>query len=84
MRDNNYLEFIRTLPCLMCGDPHNIHAHHTKTGGMGIKASDYTAVPLCPHCHNEVHQHKGKKISDDEMLEFILESLQETYHKQRR
>ena len=68
----------------MCGDPHTIHAHHTKTGGIGIKGSDYTCVPLCPHCHNEVHQHKGKKIAEDDILDYVIESLQEIYQKQRR
>ena len=83
LRDSQYLAWIRTLGCAACGELRDIHAHHTKTGGMGIKASDYTAIPLCPRCHNEVHQHTGKGgYFKPEILEQLIESLQHQYNTQ--
>lgn len=69
-RDPMYLEHVRmtgrALGCCICEDTSNIHAHHEPrflsehadtayTGGMGEKASDYTAVPMCSRCHGELH-----------------------------
>ena len=51
-RDALYLSWIRTLRCSACGKPAPSEAAHTGTdGGLGIKASDYSAIPLCAHCH---------------------------------
>jgi hypothetical protein len=48
-RDENYLSFIRSLPCLVCGrpgcDPH--HQPEAGHGATGIKTDDYRALPLC-------------------------------------
>lgn len=56
--NNKYLAFVKTQPCINCGNP-NSEPHHViglGMGAMGIKASDIHAVPLCRHCHNQVHQ----------------------------
>ena len=47
-RDPKYLDFVRRLPCLVCGRPSVPH-HQPKRGNAakGSKASDYRAVPLC-------------------------------------
>lgn len=51
-RDTLYLSWIRTLPCAACGHGSPSEAAHTgRDGGTGIKASDYSAVPLCYQCH---------------------------------
>ncbi len=51
-RDTLYLSWIRTLPCAACGHSSPSEAAHTgRDGGAGIKASDYSAVPLCSRCH---------------------------------
>lgn len=79
-RDEKYLSYIRTMPCVLCGTPHNIHAHHTETGGTGIKGSDMSAVPLCGRCHDEVHTKYGKKgFCSPELLEQLIERLQHNY-----
>ena len=49
--DKKYLEYIRTLPCVVgdsecCGD---IAAHHTVSVGSG--GSDYLTIPLCVRHH---------------------------------
>ena len=53
-RDEDYKVWIRTLPCCACGVKGLSEAAHTGTdGGMSMKASDYSCVPLCPDCHTQ-------------------------------
>jgi len=50
--DEDYKAWIRTLVCRACGRPAPNEAAHTGIdGGMSMKASDYSCVPLCPDCH---------------------------------
>ena len=54
MKDLAYLQYIREQPCLCCGhipsDP-----HHTETGGLAMKGSDYSCIPLCRLHHQDLH-----------------------------
>lgn len=50
-RDSKYLEFIRKQQCCVCPVSVGVHAHHTESGGMGMKSSDYCCVPLCADHH---------------------------------
>ena len=51
-RDEGYEAWIRTLPCCGCAVEGRSEAAHTGTdGGMSMKASDYSCVPLCADCH---------------------------------
>ncbi len=50
-RDSRYLQWIRTLPCSVCRTTRNIEAAHTGPHGLGQKASDSTAIPLCAKHH---------------------------------
>jgi hypothetical protein len=53
-RDEGYKEWIRTLACCACGVEGRSEAAHTGTdGGMSMKASDYSCIPLCPDCHTK-------------------------------
>src|ERR1035437_65666 len=53
-RDQAYLAWIRTLPCIACDIEGRSEAAHTGTdGGMSMKASDYSCVPLCADCHRQ-------------------------------
>ncbi len=53
-RSEPYKAWIRTLPCLACGIEGQSEAAHTGTdGGMRMKASDFSCVPLCPNCHTQ-------------------------------
>ena len=56
-RDDKYLAFIRGLTCCVCDRPGPNEAHHTskRTGGMGMKGSDYRAVPYCAWHHLTRH-----------------------------
>lgn len=57
-RSRKYLEYIRSLNCLITKADYEIVAHHVKIfkdGGMGIKPSDYRTVPLTPLEHQRLH-----------------------------
>ncbi|MGE3549766.1 MAG: DUF968 domain-containing protein [Geobacter sp.] len=63
VRDEGYLNFIRSLPCCRCAAPSPSHAHHHPAEGnssVGMKTSDLRTVPLCWRCHDLVHRH-GKR-----------------------
>ena len=51
VEDPEHLARVRALPCLVCGRM-PVEAHHIRQGcGMGQKASDREAIPLCSFCH---------------------------------
>jgi hypothetical protein len=50
-RDPEYLRWIRSLPCLVCGSTRYIEAAHTGPHGLGQKSPDSSAVPLCTRHH---------------------------------
>jgi len=56
-RSKEYMEFIRTKPCLVCGHPNTVPHHEPLgRGGKGIKAPDSQTVPMCTGCHIYRHQ----------------------------
>ena len=68
-KDAKHLDFVRSLPCVCCGNDIETEAAHLRTGnltygkpptGMGEKPSDKWALPLCGECHRD--QHKGNEI----------------------
>lgn len=59
-RDEDYLRWIRRQACAACGRHRGIQAHHATAGrGLGQKAHDHTAVPLCAECHRMFHDGRG-------------------------
>src|ERR1035438_9571510 len=51
-RNEDYKAWVRTLPYCACGVENRSEAAHTGSdGGMSMKASDYSCVPLCADCH---------------------------------
>ena len=47
-----YRAWIRRLPCSICGALWRVEAAHTGSdGGMSMKSSDYSCIPLCRSCH---------------------------------
>jgi hypothetical protein len=50
-RDFQFLRFIRQFPCVGCGASRWIEASHTGPHGLGQKASDLDALPMCAACH---------------------------------
>lgn len=58
VRDPGFLAFLRTLPCEFCGTTIGVQVSHFGEHGMGTKASDHEAVPLCWYHHlEEWHRH---------------------------
>jgi hypothetical protein len=62
-KDNRRLAWLRTQPCVICGNV-NTEAAHIRVGsinhgkrptGMQEKSSDKWAVPLCNRHHREQH-----------------------------
>lgn len=60
-----YLDWIRQLPCVICGDNTSTEAAHIRFGdrraakrptGMGEKPDDRWALPLCGMHHREQHE----------------------------
>jgi hypothetical protein len=80
LKDPNYLGFIRSRPCLICGDPRT-DPHHAlrrlrgiSAAGMAQKGSDYLAIPLCRVHHDALHR-GSLKLQRGELLEFIVINL---------
>ena len=64
-KDARHLDFIRSLPCCICGDNTSTEAAHIRSGsddhgkrptGGGEKSSDKWTVPLCNRHHTEQHK----------------------------
>lgn len=52
--DEAYRKWIRSMPCLVPGCPHEAHFHHQNErghGGKGALCSDYRGVSLCTYHH---------------------------------
>lgn len=70
-KDKKYLEWIRTLPCLLCkagyySHSREVQAHHLLkpydgVRGMSLKANDKNAIPLCYHHHAILHTKFGNE-----------------------
>jgi hypothetical protein len=64
-KDDGHLRFIRTLPCVICGDDTTVEAAHVRKcdpsvakpmTGVGTKSDDKYVVPLCGQHHREQHE----------------------------
>ncbi len=53
-RSGEYLDFVRGWACCGCGVPGPSEAHHVGPRGVGQKADDFGAVPLCRDCHQHI------------------------------
>jgi len=52
VRDRKYLSWLRTQPCAVCGSFRYIESAHTGARGLGQKADDRLAIPLCRGHHS--------------------------------
>lgn len=68
VKNESHLDFIRRLPCAVCGDRATVEAAHIRFGnlllgkrqvGMGERPDDRWTVPLCSQHHRE--QHRGNE-----------------------
>jgi len=82
-RDKKYLAWIRTQNSCISGDSPPCEAHHTNLsgGGMGIKGSDYEAVPLTFFEHKQMD---NKRKDDIPNLQAIIERLNAKYKENKK
>jgi hypothetical protein len=65
LADEDYLAWIRSLPCAVCPLDDRTHAHHLKhgkgerRGGMGIRVHDHLTIPSCARHHRQFHAGTG-------------------------
>src|ERR1051325_11372231 len=88
-RSEAYKEWIRSLPCIGCGREGPSEPAHTGVdGGMSMKASDYSCVPLCRECHTQApraYHRIGKRDFETEReisLRDAVEQLNEIWRQQ--
>lgn len=64
IKDEHHLDFIRSLPCVCCGNDISTEAAHLRAAnleygkrytGKGEKPSDKWTLPLCGECHRKQH-----------------------------
>jgi hypothetical protein len=65
--DEELLSQFRLLPCMGCFKPSHPHArnhpHHVTSRGAGGDDVPRNLIPLCPPCHQEIHQHGNKAFA---------------------
>ena len=57
-RSKKYLEWIRSLPCVVTGRTDRVVAHHVTVSanrGMGLKPSDFWCLPIDWFEHQKLH-----------------------------
>lgn len=80
--DKAFLEFIRRLPCAVCGawadyvNGHGIsqaaHVRRANNSGIGIKPL-FSAIPLCQECHHKQHQYGESSVMPKEVWDHMVE-----------
>lgn len=78
-----HIERIKHMDCILCGAAGPSDAHHIRTGqGMGQRADDVLAVPLCKACHQGPHGIHGdramlriNKVDEMDLLAMTLKEV---------
>ena len=73
-KDPKYLAWVRKQPCVITGRT-PCEAHHTETGGMGMKGSDYSALPLYHTEHAICHQIGTGRFWRIDIKQLIIDHL---------
>ena len=82
--DDIYRAYVRTLPCCAPHDTAGCSGrsdpHHAGRRGLGQKAHDHTAIPLCRKHHNDFENAAGvfKTWKQDQRREWIAARIAET------
>ena len=83
-KDKDYLEWLREQDCICCGlhtdrmPPHHFIGEGGMSG-MGLKAPDLFAMPMCLDCHNDIHRAvKGwKEIQRKALIDTLCLAVRE-------
>lgn len=85
-KDKKYLKYVDSRGCCV-GEIHGgcsgqVAAHHTSTGGMGMKSSDYETIPLC-HGHHRGYTKSAHNMGkrNNEFYEYYGINLLEEINK---
>lgn len=79
VRCSEYLAFVRRHPCIICYRD-GAQAHHWGPHGLGKKAPDWLAIPLCAECHRAWHEQPWSITPRDDMSLFSTVSVALEYH----
>jgi hypothetical protein len=78
VENRNYLDWIRSLHCLICHDNVDVIAAHIRyqdsrygkrQTGKGEKPSDIFVVPLCSQCHRGQHDDNEERFWLDHRID---------------
>jgi len=82
--DDRHLDFVRALPCVVCGNDIETEAAHIRYGdrraakgnpGMGAKPDDSWTVPLCGRHHREQHAMNEKLFWEEHEIDPLFVAL---------
>lgn len=82
-RSEQYLAFVRSLPCCVCGATEGVAAHHItgmyQLSGTGLKPADSYTMPACDpiykhsrDCHQQIHAIKALRDQQPAFLRTTL------------
>ena len=84
-RSKAYCDYIRKQPCIVCYQSPSQHHHEAidGSGGMGLKCSDFSSLPLCHRCHYERHHIGRKSFYKKYGIDYVkeIEKYQERYKR---
>ena len=82
-RDPKYLDWLKTQRCVVCHRSVNpnldIVAAHYGEHGIGIKASDLEALPLCFHCHALEHMQGPRLFWSGKHRQELVDAHRQAY-----
>lgn len=82
--NDRHLDFIRGLPCCICGDNTSTEAAHVRMSdpsiakpmtGIAIKPDDKFTVPLCGECHRRQHAMREATFWANENIDPVKKAL---------
>jgi hypothetical protein len=82
-KDAKYLDYIRSLPCTICGDDTTTEAAHLRTANIALgkddhgwgRPSDKWALPLCGAHHREQHTMNELKFWANYGIDPFIEAM---------
>jgi hypothetical protein len=65
-RSQRYMNWVKTLPCCVCGTDQGCDPHHIKGHGFGgsVKPDDRLVMPLCREHHTEFHDYPYQRFDN--------------------
>lgn len=81
MKNEKYLKWIRTKPCVLCGSIYSIAPHHLRDPQRKHtrRYNDLNTIPVCFDCHRSLHDNPSKEKAIEENLFNIAKDLIKEY-----